>query len=182
MARLLLTTFSFNCSFAGLSAVLEVTRLKALLYRPVIGPRPLTRLKQYGWNRRILTMEDFERFCERENIIVITQWMRYDLGRYYIDEQAFVFQPVIVLHSELGGPQLVLTAFHEAGHHCWHAPGHFGAPGKAENEAEFAGLVALMPKRLLLRHRHRPWEICEEYGYEWEWVERRYRILRNLEF
>lgn len=154
--------------------------MKGFTYRPVIGPRPLTLLKQIGWNKRILTMEDFERFCDRENIVVITHALQGDDGRYFIDERRDSFQPVILLHNGLSGPKLVLTAFHEVGHHCWHHPGHYGLKGKTENEAEFVGLIALMPRSLIRRRRQRPWELCEEYGYEAEWVEDRYRIYRNL--
>lgn len=128
------------------------------------------RLKAFGWNERILTFDDFEEFCEVENILLIEARLRYWRGFYCIHNE----QPAIVLDQQLRGPERLLTAWHEVGHHLLHTPGYFGHHGKTEVQADLVGHIALLPAFLL----HWPdGELQEMLGYAPDVIRERAKIF-----
>jgi len=77
-----------------------------------------SRLYALGWNRRVLTFDDFLAVCQRERVVVYETRMRWR-GLYFFDSG----QPVILLDERLRGHQRTLTAWHELGHHLFAVPG-----------------------------------------------------------
>lgn len=135
--------------------------------------RILSQLRALGWNRRVLTHDDFEHFCEVENILLIEAPLTFWRGVYYVDQG----RPVITLDSRLRGPDRLLTAWHEAGHHLFHTPGHFGHPAKTEREADIVAHIALIPVFLL---QLPDGEIQEMFGYSSEIIAERVHIFRTF--
>lgn len=132
------------------------------------------RLARIGWNRRVLTYADFERACERDGITVITKRLIDDLGRYQIVKG----RELITLDVGLRGPLRTFVAFHEYGHALYHVPGKHRLLAKTELEADIIGIVALLPRSLLLRMS--PGEISEALGYSLAFVAERYKIWESM--
>lgn len=132
-------------------------------------------LRQLGWNRRVLTFADFEAACEHCEILLILK--RFEpLGEYYID---YYGQDVIVLDNGMVEPMRSMIAWHEFGHALMHVPGHYhGFNGKAESQADFIGLVALIPDTLL--RRYSDGEISEQYGYKLPLIQYRRDVARYM--
>ena len=139
---------------------------------PRLSTTAWARLRQRGWNKRVLTFDDFEELCHAENILVIVAALPHDLGTYSLAND----RPLIKLDSKLREPLRTLVALHEYGHHCWHVPGHFGLQTKTETEADFIAFAGLIPVRLL--NQYEDWEIAEEYGYPLAFVRERCRLWR----
>ena len=137
--------------------------------------KPLTRIRARGWNRRVLTFDDFEEVCAEEGIIILDTRQDEISGEYEILDG----QPLIKLHRDLTGFRRTLVAFHEYGHHCWHVPGHWNGRGLTEVEADFVGLAALIPCPLLFKYS--PAEIADEYGYPLRTVIERVRLYHVFE-
>ena len=135
----------------------------------------LARLARFGWNRRVLTADDFYEICERERIEVIETPLSND-GFYVVWHK----RKFIVLNSKLRGVRWLHVAFHELAHHLLHAPQSIGFRGlrpdtKQEREAEALALCALIPEPLL--RQMLTWEIEDEYGYTRDILEARLKVL-----
>jgi Zn-dependent peptidase ImmA (M78 family) len=135
----------------------------------------LAKLTRYGWNRRVLSEEDFYRICDKEGIEVIETPL-VTAGFYMVFEE----QPYIIINANLRGVRRLHVAFHELAHHLLHAPRSVGFYGlrkdhKSEREAEALALCALIPEPLLRRMLAE--EIVEEYGYTWEMLRQRLKVL-----
>ncbi len=130
-----------------------------------------TALQRLGWNRRVLTYEDFEQFCEREGVLL------YDLppsrwrGFYTVHRDTHV----IALDRRLHGWQRALVAWHEIAHYLHDHPGWFGHHAKTELQADIIAHVAILPAHLL----HLPdGELNEIHGYPLAVIAERCRIFR----
>lgn len=121
------------------------------------------KLIQMGWNKRPLTIEDFDQYCYEEGIWVYKVPLKHDEGMFF----RFRERPVIVLNKRLAPGMLVWAAFHELGHYCLHPPElqYFaaGTTDKANYEANFLAAIALIPKRYVEMYTKA--DIQEEYGY-----------------
>jgi hypothetical protein len=129
------------------------------------------RLEGLGWNRRVLTLDDFYEQCSKERVIV-KRVPLYWKGQYAMRKG----WPSILLDEDLHGYELNLVAWHEFGHHLQHAPGCFGLQTKAERQADKVALVALIPAFLL---NFSNWEIYEMFGYPLDVIEERVRIFHE---
>jgi Zn-dependent peptidase ImmA (M78 family) len=134
---------------------------------------PLSRLKNYGWNQRILTLEDFYDFCEVEGVLLIERPYRR-VGRY--DEQRG--RPRIKLDTQSPALVRLHAAWHEAGHYAFHQPGYYGNRAKTELEADIIADCALIPRPLLRRAPIA--QIMEECGYPRWLIERRIELCLRL--
>jgi hypothetical protein len=121
-------------------------------------------LQRLGWNRRPLTLDDFETFCEAERITII---------EHPCDEWGYFFEPApglraIALDTRLDTFNRTHVAWHEAGHAIWHAPGHYLDIALIDAEADIVAHCALLPRPLLftrtydeLRHDYPDWLIVQ---------------------
>ena len=129
-------------------------------------------LMKRGWNRRVLTNDDFEEWCERDGVMVLEEEMEYP-GFYLIRNT----QPVIVLNKKLTGIERQIVSWHEYGHHVLHVPtGRFFSLGnfdKSEYQAHLVASVALLPKPYL----YRPITELQEEGYPFELLRFRGRVF-----
>jgi Zn-dependent peptidase ImmA (M78 family) len=132
------------------------------------------RLRKLGWNRRVLTFDDFEQACERDRITLIVRPLPNDLGQYHLEQSG----EVITLSCELRDPLRTLVAFHEYGHALFHVPGHFGLHSKTELEADIIAVVALLPRPLLFRLS--PGEISETWDYPLSLVSQRWEFWQKF--
>lgn len=130
------------------------------------------RLRALGWNRRVLTLDDFHRVCRRERILV-TDAPLAQRGRYF--EVRGV--PIIALNERLRGHEKTLVAFHELAHWYFHVPGFYGVRGKTELEADVIAHCALIPVFLL---NLPDGEIAEMFGYPDEMITERVKIFRTF--
>jgi hypothetical protein len=107
-------------------------------------------LKLLGWNKRVLTYEDFEGACEHQGIL-IQRTPTKTLGMYFHCGEV----PVISLSVTLQGILLWLVAWHEFTHHLLHPPGircfNRGTVSKAEAEAQDIALVSVLDERSFLK-------------------------------
>lgn len=128
-----------------------------------------THLRAFGWNERILTLDDFYRYCEQQDVIVFDAPMRRK-GLYF----KLLGWHFIVLSSRLRGIERALVAWHEVGHYCFHFPGAFSLHRKTETEANMIAHVALIPVFLL---NFPDGELWEMFGYDPAMVKERSRIF-----
>lgn len=130
------------------------------------------RFRQFGFNRRVLTLDDFYTICDREGILVCHLPMRWR-GLFFYRRG----KPVIVLSDRLRGIELLYTAWHEYGHYLFHTPGCRGVYDKTETEADMIATIALIPVFLL----HLPdGEISEMFGYPASLVKQRVKFFQNF--
>jgi Zn-dependent peptidase ImmA (M78 family) len=120
-----------------------------------------------GFNERPLTLDDFYRECDRRGITAEEVRLRQLHGFALYDGGT----PGIVLNSLLGAPDRTVAAFHELTHvldqvpfpHvCMSRPDNWNR-SKQERQAQAVGLVAVIPRRLLIDLTLD--EIAAEYGY-----------------
>lgn len=131
-----------------------------------------------GWNKRVLTEDDFDRLCRRERIKVVE--MPLLVSGFYMVRYG---RRQIYLDSRPTGVRRLEAALHELGHHYLHAPLPTSSvrffrlrPGtKEEYEADVFASVALMPAALF--RKMAPAEVEEGYGYPRETVEFRLKVL-----
>jgi len=130
-----------------------------------------SQLHALGWNRRVLTLDDFYTACEAEHITVFDVAMHWQGLFLY-----FEGKPIIALNVRLRGNQRTLVAWHEFGHYCYHYPGSFGRQRKTEREADIIAHVALIPAFLL---NLPDGELQEMFGYSSELISARIAIFRQ---
>lgn len=136
------------------------------------------RLKELGWNERVLTRHDFYTICRDDDVLVRDADMRWS-GLYLVCEEV----PVIVLNDKLVGPERIFVGWHELGHHLLHPPGmaffcNDSTKRKVEFEAQRFAACALLP--LPLMSSMHVDEIEHEYGYPRELVQFRARLFSRL--
>ena len=129
-------------------------------------------LMKRGWNRRVLTNDDFDEWCERDGVMVMEEEIEYP-GFYLIRNT----QPVIVLNKKLRGIERQIVAWHEYGHHVLHVPnGRFFCLDnidKAEYQAHLIAAIALIPRPDLFR----PLSELQEEGYPLDFLRFRSRVF-----
>ena len=129
-----------------------------------------------GWNRRILTLDDFYAQAEKENIIV----READIGTpgAYIR----LCNHIIFLSSNLTTWKKALVAWHEYAHFKLHPPGRYhylGERSKAEEEAQIFATCALVPEPFCQSGM----DVVEsEYGYPEILLKYRYWIYDRYGF
>lgn len=110
----------------------------------------LGKLSKYGFNRRVLTEQDFYDICQAEGIEVFE--MDVPTSFYFsVNGKHF-----IVIKSKLKGLRKTFSMFHELAHHFLHGGKDaanaffFGLlHSKNEIEADAVALIALLPKTAL---------------------------------
>jgi Zn-dependent peptidase ImmA (M78 family) len=133
---------------------------------------------KFGWNRRVLTQEDFARICRRERIRV--EELPLSVRGFYGVCKGKRF---IALDSRVRGVPRLFTAYHELAHHFLHVPKatasvnffHLREDPKVKFEADAFAVVALIPEPLL--RRMPTWEIEEEFGYTRDMINFRLKVL-----
>jgi len=133
---------------------------------------------KFGWNSRVLTLDDFFRICRRERIKVVELPLLVP-GFYMICKG----KSFIAINSNLRGVRKLHVIFHELAHHFLHAPAsgatanffHVREPPKVKFEADAFAIVAMIPEPLL--RRMLTWEIEEEYGYTRDMLNFRLKVL-----
>lgn len=113
------------------------------------------------WNVRVLTEEDFNRYCSDAGI-VISETQLEQPGLYMGCDG----HPHIFLNDNLRGPERLFVVFHELAHYWLHPAnvGMFlGYSTLIEIEADVVGICALIPKTVLTHYW--PSEIAELYNY-----------------
>jgi Zn-dependent peptidase ImmA (M78 family) len=130
------------------------------------------KLRRLGWNRRVLTFDDFHDACEAEGIYV--RPVPLDCGGLYLTVEN---TPVILLDERLREPRRSFVAWHEYGHHLWHTPGRFGRHAKTELEADLIAHVALIPVFLL---NLPDGEIGDFFGYDAGMIRTRVKIFQTF--
>ena len=130
-----------------------------------------SRLRKFGWNQRVLNLDDFYLFCEEEGVIVFDFPMRRQKGLYF----KILFWHFIVLSSRLKGHERALVAWHEIGHYIWHVPGCYGRHSKTEREADWIAHVALIPNFLL---NYSDGELWEMFAYDPALVRERVQLFQ----
>ena len=135
------------------------------------------RLLPAEWNERIMTLADFDRYCQVGGVLVCEVALDCT-GRYLTIEGL----PVILLNKKLRGIKKTRVAFHELGHHWLHVPGadaSCNGDQKREAEARVIEACALIPQPLLLNSPL--WEIGEMYGYPKDLLRFRHRVYQYYE-
>lgn len=136
-----------------------------------------------GFNKRVITAEDFWKLVKREKIIVHFWHLRASVkGFYGVNRRYKRAYRYIVINGRLLPDKWLDTALHEIVHHFLHQPAsnlrvYFSKEGPAERQDRQANNFVLMmkiPKPRLLELMHTPFdEIC---GYTPEEMRKRYRI------
>jgi hypothetical protein len=134
----------------------------------------LATLHSYGWNQRVLTYELFEDFCAHRNITIISAPRPYDRPGEYKVERG---RDMITLDRDLSGPDLTVTAWHEAGHYLLHYPAKFGRSQKTETQADMVGYTAVLPLHLI--RDHDDWDLINDYNYPAKFLHER-RTLYDI--
>lgn len=105
-------------------------------------------LNSIGWNRRALTLEDFEALCAQLGVTVLT--LASPIEGFYTHYRA---RPVIVLSQSLTDQQRTFIAWHELAHHLLHHPGialfDHTSTSKAERQANIIAACALIPQTII---------------------------------
>ena len=130
------------------------------------------KLQQLGWNRQVLSLDDFYNACERERVVVFDAPMR-ELGAFFYRRR----RPCIALNERLRGHTRTRVAWHEFAHFLWHVPGDYGHPDKTEYEADIIATCALIPAFLL---NLPDGEIAEMFGYSRELIRLRVEIFKYV--
>lgn len=134
-----------------------------------------TRLLPAEWNRRVLTDDDFHRFCVSEGVSAFECPMQIP-GAYCIYDGS----PVIFINRDQPASQKLFVKFHELAHHWLHYPGvqfFLDTHTKVETEANIVAACALIPVTLLTVKSES--EIIDEYGYSSELINIRSEIYRT---
>lgn len=114
-----------------------------------------------SWNQRILTLSDFESFCEQERIGIVE--LPFQGEGLYLD---YLNTPIILLNRGLPRFRKWFVAFHELAHFWLHKPGaqcSWAFESKLDFEANIVAACALIPRPLLLSKSHT--ELHRTYGY-----------------
>src|SRR4051794_1798288 len=99
------------------------------------------------WNRRILTQEDFERFCLQDRILVRAADIEARGAYLAVDGLRVIF-----LSSRLAGVEKLIIEFHELGHAWLHVPNlklYRGMFHRIQQQANIVAACALVPGYLL---------------------------------
>lgn len=130
------------------------------------------------WNVRILTQDDFDYYCDQNNIAVRERPLE-QAGLYVHGDG----QPIIYLNDELRGAERQFVAVHELAHHLLGHPSaaHMYHARDAEEDEQFeieADIVAIcwMIPATMLPHYHAS-EIVDLYGYTREQIEFRREVF-----
>lgn len=105
-------------------------------------------LHKIGWNRRILTLDDFTSLCAKTEVKVLS--LPIDVEGFYTHYRN---RAVIGLSQFLPEHHLPYVSFHELGHHLLHHPGiacfDETSVCKAERQANIIAACALIPQRTI---------------------------------
>lgn len=136
------------------------------------------KLKKLGFNERVLTLDDFDKFCENEGIIFHYNTMTHFRGLYTVVDSV----PCISVSNALRPLDRQVVAWHEGGHHVYHS--HKTAffcdsalTRKSEYEANCVAAIALMPRPLLDMSFN---DLQEELGYSRDLLWFRKRIFEHF--
>lgn len=134
-------------------------------------------LASVGWNRKVLSSQDFERCCEEEEILVLTLPL-VEWGGFY---GVFDGVPVIALDESLRGVERDRVAWHELAHHFLHTPDFLFydavSEAKAQREANIIAACALIPLPLLKARTFA--ELEDDYGYPRDLISYRADLWRT---
>lgn len=136
----------------------------------------LSRLALYGWNRRVFTQDDFDRFCEIGQVIVEERYTGFP--GLYTRRQG---QSVITVSPSVLPRARSWVLWHEMGHVLLHDPGcafMYENSQKLERQADLIAACALIPRPLL--DELTLWEIHDEYRYAIELCELRQRFYEEI--
>lgn len=136
----------------------------------------LGRLAQYGWNRRVLTSDDFDRFCEIEEVIVEERETGFP-GLYRREQN----RPIISISPLVLPRARPWVLWHEMGHVLLHDPAcafMYAGNQKLERQADLIAACALIPRPLL--DELTIWEIHDQYRYPIELYELRQKFLAEI--
>jgi Zn-dependent peptidase ImmA (M78 family) len=131
-------------------------------------------LRQIGWNRRPLSLDDFYEACERARITVIEDAID-DFG-YYFELHG---QRAIALDKRLAPLDRAHVAFHEFAHAAWHAPGHYVDSHIVDAQADIIAHCALLPRPWLYRFTVNEL-MATPHDYPRWLIERRIETFRNF--
>lgn len=134
------------------------------------------KLKEIGWNERVLTEEDFDLCCQDEGVLVYNVKMPLD-GLYGVIEDV----PVILLNEQLRGVKRLEVAWHELGHHFFDSPAFCAfskdTARKAQHKAQIIAVCALIPKPMLKEMMR--WHPAELSDYSENLLKFRLEVFRN---
>lgn len=133
-------------------------------------------LRQIGWNRRPLALDDFYELCERERITVIEYAIADSFG-YYFELHG---QRAIALDNRLEPFDRTHVAFHEFAHAIWHAPGHYIDTHIIDAQADIIAHCALLPRPLLFQCTAN--ELMSDHDYPRWLIQRRIAVYRHYRF
>lgn len=136
--------------------------------------------KKFGWNRKILSEDDFVRACKKFRIGCQFMPLRVR-GFYYCVRGAHY----IAVDCKLRGWLRPFTMFHELGHFMMHAPesgytANFAGVGRntrQEKEADAFAWACVFPLSLLMAKSNS--ELMEEEGYKPWMVKRRRKVYEQ---
>ena len=131
--------------------------------------------RDYDWNQRVLTMDDFDVLCELEDVTVEEGETGFP-GLYTRREG----RPVITISALVLPRARGWILWHEMGHVLLHDPAcaFMYKSERLERQADLIAACALIPKTLL--DRKTIWEIHDEYRYPIELCELRQRFFKEI--
>jgi Zn-dependent peptidase ImmA (M78 family) len=132
--------------------------------------------RDYDWNQRVLTTDDFDALCELEDVTVEEAETGFP-GLYTRKEG----RPIITISPLVLPRARGWVLWHEMGHVLLHDPAcgfMYLSAGKLERQADLIAACALIPRPLL--ENSSLWEIHEEYRYPIELCELRQRFYQEL--
>jgi len=131
----------------------------------------------YGWNLRVLGIEEFEWACEQEGVSVLS--LDVDAHGIYTSIDG---SPVIIINPRVLPRARGWVCWHEFGHHLLHCGSScafsYGGKSKTERQADLVAACALIPRKLI--ESSTPWEIHDAYRYPIELCEMRFRFLTEV--
>jgi|SRR6185503_7676452 len=132
--------------------------------------------RDYDWNQRVLTIDDFDRLCELEDVAVEKRETGFP-GLYTRRDG----RPVITISPAVLPRARGWVLWHEMGHVLLHDPGcafFYRNDRKLERQADLVAACALIPRPLLEKASLS--EIREEYRYPIELCELRQMFFREM--
>ncbi|HYE72758.1 MAG TPA: hypothetical protein VEF04_05480 [Blastocatellia bacterium] len=135
-----------------------------------------------GFNQRPLGMDDLYQECEKRKIFIGENPFRRVHGCSFYDDDG---QPCLIVNSLIAEPYRIVAGYHELAHLLDHAPdpeaflslGSLWNNHKLEFQAQMIGVVALIPKELMLHFDFA--ELETEYGFPRDLITLRAHVLRQ---